>query len=343
MSETGNRPSMQDIADQIGVSRMTVSYALRNDPRIPASTRERVHEAAHKLGYRVNPLVAALMAQRKNGQAETGHGTLAVLMTGRKVTPAEVDHFLPGLRQRANERGYQIEPLFLDEKGMTGRRLTKILRTRQIYGVVIPRLGRPLALDLDWHHFAVVTQGYTLREPNFHRVVADLYHGALLAVQELLVKGYQRIGLVVAQIASENTHHLWLAAYQLAQRSMPARQRLPALLLEENGWETAFLRWGEKNQPDVVLINHSKLVDSLANLNVRVPKDMGLAFLDRKETALHRGMETTGVDQQWEAVGAALVDVVVARMHANERGVPPIPRTILIPPVWNQGKTATGR
>ena len=54
---------MQDIADRVGLSRSAVSLALRNHPSIPEATRERVRQAAAELGYRRNPLVAALMMQ----------------------------------------------------------------------------------------------------------------------------------------------------------------------------------------------------------------------------------------------------------------------------------------
>ena len=53
---------MKHVAAAAGVSVMTVSLALRRVPSIPAETRERVLAVAEKLGYRRNPLVAALMA-----------------------------------------------------------------------------------------------------------------------------------------------------------------------------------------------------------------------------------------------------------------------------------------
>ena len=48
---------------------MTVSLALRRAPRISAATRERVLAAAERLGYRRNPLVAALMADLRGKKA----------------------------------------------------------------------------------------------------------------------------------------------------------------------------------------------------------------------------------------------------------------------------------
>lgn len=45
---------LRSIADELGVSISTVSRALKGDPRVTARTRERVNEAADRLGYRRN-------------------------------------------------------------------------------------------------------------------------------------------------------------------------------------------------------------------------------------------------------------------------------------------------
>jgi len=63
------KATLQDVATRVGVHRTTVSLALRDHPRIPAATRERVKTAAAKLGYRSNPLVSALMKSRRSGRA----------------------------------------------------------------------------------------------------------------------------------------------------------------------------------------------------------------------------------------------------------------------------------
>jgi hypothetical protein len=68
--------TLQDVATRTGVHRTTVSLALRDHPRIPAETRARVRAAAEALGYRINPLVSALMQSRRTGRA-VKHVTLA--------------------------------------------------------------------------------------------------------------------------------------------------------------------------------------------------------------------------------------------------------------------------
>jgi len=56
------RPSLQAITDLVGVSKATVSRALRGLPGQSEETRQKIADAAKELGYTRHPLVAALMS-----------------------------------------------------------------------------------------------------------------------------------------------------------------------------------------------------------------------------------------------------------------------------------------
>ena len=58
--------TLRDIGKRLGLSAMTVSLALRDHPRIPESTRERVHAAIRELDYKPNQVARALATGRSN-------------------------------------------------------------------------------------------------------------------------------------------------------------------------------------------------------------------------------------------------------------------------------------
>lgn len=60
------RPTIVTVAQAAGVTDGTVSRALRGDPRVQAKTREKVMEAAQKLGYRPDLSARALKQGRKS-------------------------------------------------------------------------------------------------------------------------------------------------------------------------------------------------------------------------------------------------------------------------------------
>ena len=63
MSGTGRRPTLKDIATETGLSLAAVSYALRGLHGTP-ETRQRVQDAADRLGYSADPVARALASGR---------------------------------------------------------------------------------------------------------------------------------------------------------------------------------------------------------------------------------------------------------------------------------------
>jgi LacI family transcriptional regulator len=68
---------MSDLAAAAGVSKMTVSLALRGHQKISPATRKRIQELAEKMGYRPNPLVQTLMANLRSTRPARYHSTIA--------------------------------------------------------------------------------------------------------------------------------------------------------------------------------------------------------------------------------------------------------------------------
>jgi LacI family gluconate utilization system Gnt-I transcriptional repressor len=64
--DTRRTLTLRDVSEASGVSEMTVSRVLRNRGDVSESTRERVLEAARRLGYVPNKIAGALASQRVN-------------------------------------------------------------------------------------------------------------------------------------------------------------------------------------------------------------------------------------------------------------------------------------
>jgi LacI family transcriptional regulator len=64
MENRRDRPTMQDIADRVGVSKALVSLVIRKAAGPSEDTRQRVFAAAEELGYRVNRTAALMTARR---------------------------------------------------------------------------------------------------------------------------------------------------------------------------------------------------------------------------------------------------------------------------------------
>jgi D-alanyl-D-alanine carboxypeptidase len=128
---------MREVAERAGVSRSAVSLALQQHPSIPVATRERIHAAAAELGYRKNPLVAALMRSRRSQTTATPVRANLAYLTADVPNDAWRDaatlrSFHTSSAARADQRGFRLDEFSLTGPRMNPQRLAGLLKARGI-------------------------------------------------------------------------------------------------------------------------------------------------------------------------------------------------------------------
>lgn len=328
------------MATAAGVSRATVSLALRNHPRIPAPTRQRIHALAEKLGYRPNPVVSALLTQVRARRRVSHEGTISFLTFDPKrrdpwSLSAMQRDYLEGAAERATQLGYRIETVWAREPGMTGRRLTSVLLARGIRGLLVGPLLIPHGhVSLDWSQFAAVALGFSAREPRLHRAAVDHYQCVTLAIRRLKRLGYRRMGLALPWYSDERVDHRMQAAMWVYQQQLPVGGQVPPLILREPGVKR-FAAWFERYRPDALLVNGIEKVAWLKETGIRVPQDLGVVHLHREEA----GAPWSGIHHNGRDIGAAATELVVSQLQRHALGLSDRPRLVLVPGTWVDGET----
>ncbi len=329
--------SLETIARELKVSKVTVSNALRGTGRISEATRARVVRTATALGYRPNPLVTALMSTLRRNRSSR-RCTLAFLnfFPGRDdwLHHPTFVQFYRGAERRARELGYRVELHWQGEVAGNLKRLGNILYARGIPGVVIaPLPSEAIDLDIGWSRFATVAIGHTFRGFAVHRASNHQLHTIRLAVDKLVAHGLRRIGLLVSRDDDLRVEHAWLAGFIAAQRHHELPPIAPLMAPDFNA-ETV-VAWVREQQVDAVVGTNHHIVRWLRAAGIRVPEDVGFAHLDwaaEKDAA-------AGVDQRSGLVGAAAVDLLIEQLNNNETGVPSHPKSVLIDSEWHDGPT----
>jgi len=330
---------MQMIADEAGVSRMAVSLALRNSPKISVATRHRIHEIAQRMGYRPNPLVSALMTQLRDVRRVPRPTTLAYVTAYPTADgwrrPGPFVDFFDGAKYRAEALGYTLEEWWVTKPGMTEHRFSEILYNRNIHGLLIaPLPAGGSSLKLEWSRFATATIAFSLASPLIHRASNDQYLSIGMALQELTKLGYQRIGLAITDEEDMRVQRKWSAGYMVYQQGIDPAQRVPQMLAT-GAFPRALAEWFNAHRPDAILSQDPKLPEYLAQLGFSVPKDVGVAHLSLNES----DMEFAGINQNSRLVGSSALDLVDAQLRRNERGLPAAPKTVMILGRWIDGPT----
>jgi len=343
------RPTLRDIAKVCGCSAMAVSLALRNHVSVSKKKRAEIKAVAKKMKYSPDPTLTALAAYRKTHYPRPTPTPIAwVSNYPTRDFWNKPEHYVHGYFRgasgRAKEMGYHLEHFWLGEPGMTPQRLSKILYSRGISGLLLtPQATDFRHLNLDWEKFCAVTFGYSLTRPRLHMTTSNHYRSMGMVVRKLRSLGYRRIGLTLYSVHDTRVIHSHHAAYLMEMLRVPPHQQIPALIegQHSNDIEEEKRNWFRTYRPDAIISSNGSALDSvLRSEGLRCPEDIGLASLGTSE-ARGKGSDRvfSGADENIETIGVAALDLLVTLMHRNERGIPSTPRTVLIDSKWVPGTT----
>ena len=329
-------PTLRSLAKKAGVHHTTFSRALRNDPRLPEATRLRLQSLARAEGYRSDALATRYMTALQRGKAGQKQEILGVLTSDTHMGegPEPFQAFCRNISQRASELGYRIEELWTAEPGMTTSRMNKIILTRGIEGLIIPPTfaGRHTLLNLS--NVASVQHSHAIWRPRLHRVEAHNFQNMLLVMRELLRRKYDRIGLMLFNEIGESTGHEWEGAYDYYHARHLRLARIPVFACR-GFQDEQLLQWVKTHRPEVIVGAYPYHAEFFRKNGFRVPEDLGLISM-----GVHAwDPPTAGLDMRAAEIDRAAVDVVVAQINHNEKGIPSAPRDVLIEGTWHEGPT----
>lgn len=328
--------TLKEVAARARVSLATVSYALRQHPKIPAETRAQVAAAARALGYRPNPRVASLMAHIRGAQSRPHRERLAFVWVHTSRAEARQNAFLgmvyAGARERAAQMGFALEEFWTSDPGMTDQRLEQILRARGIVGVVLSPVTTAEAtvtLGWDWRHFAAAVIGNVTWTPELHHAGHHHFLAMRLVLLELAKLGYRRPAAMIEATSNERGKHAWEGAF-LAHHPQPAAARSCVRVLAGDD-QSDVGAWLRQLRPDALIVSTTDLLDRRGVRTVVRQLRLPLLTLYWSEQT-SRGLG--GIDQCYDRVAAHAVDLVVAQLNSNETGAPNLPRIMLFPGRW---------
>ena len=332
-------PTIRSLARRLRLSVATVSEALRDSPRVQASTRTRVQRAARQAGYRVNPLLGAALSAVRRARHQHYRGSLALI----DAQEPEAERYVPfhreiaaGAEARAQELGFQTQLFWLGDvaPAVPHRRLPGMLHARGIAGaVLLPfHTARDLS-DFDFSRLAAVQMDHCLIQPRLHTILPDHYLSMIHALEALARRGYRRIGLCLEERKDARVKNKWSAAF-LSHFREPAAGAVPVLIAAEIS-RASVLAWFERHRPDVVVGHVQEIVEWLRGAGYAVPADVGFFNLNLTE----RTAPCAGLDLSPRRLGAVAIETVVAMLHRQERGIPGSGQTITLEAIWSEGPT----
>lgn len=193
-----SRPTLASLAEQLGLSRQTVSNAINAPERVKPETLRRVNDTIAATGYRPNAAARQLRTRRSRN-------------LGFRLMPAEdgingaiLDRFLHSLTENLQEYGYRVTLFAARDDEAEIRSYEELLETSDLDGFVLTGTHHGDARS-DWllaGSVPFVTFGRPWNASGDDRdcahswVDVDGRAGTAEATKYLLVRGHQRIGFL---------------------------------------------------------------------------------------------------------------------------------------------------
>lgn len=328
-----DRPTMQDIADRVGVSKALVSLVFRNAPGPSAQTRQRVQAAADELGYRVNRAAALMTAKRTH--------LIGAMANIRSTFHAEL---VEDIVAEADRHGYEV-----------------------VLGAVTPTHAEPSVVDtlLSFRCEALILLGPELDEPSIAAlaerapVVVVGRRTSCSGIDVVRTADGRGIGQVVDHLVAlghTRISHLGggtgtipadrRAGYVRAMKRHGLADEVDVIdgdLTEGAGTAAAKTLLHRTRRPTAVVAANDRsaigLLDHLLRAGVHVPGEIAVAGYDDSMLAQLAHIDMTSVSQQPAQQAARAVTAVVERL---DRGRTERSDVVLEPRLVARGTTTPG-
>lgn len=312
------KPTLQSIADEVGVSRMTVSNAFSRPEKLSADLRTRILATAEKQGYAGPDPAARALARGRTG-------TVGLLVTGRlgdNVRDAVGTEFLVAVADALSDHGLALT---LIVAGVGG----EVVPARDVpMDGALVHVSEPGSPDVEWlrrRELPLLTVDQDPL-PGVPSINVDDLAGARAAAQHLLDLGHRRIGTLnldppsppslerargwaevlepagAAPVEAVAAFRPPEAAYDAARRLLERPDRPTALLCFSDAFAAQALRAAEA-------------------LGLRVPEDLSVVGFDDGPLATSLAPALTTVAQDVTEKGrlavAGLLQVMAAARAAD--------------------------
>lgn len=343
---TARSTRLRDIAEELGLSLMSVSVALRGMPGVSEATRKAVRACAKKRGYRPDPAMSALADYRRRIRVSPAFAQLAFVTdypTKHDPFWGYTDLFLHGARRRGLEYGYDVVPFWLREGGQTRKQACSVMFNRGIKGLLIA----PLPVedghldDMVWKYFCAVAMGPSLSNPQLDQSLFDHHHAVQTALGELRARGYRRIGLAVQKRRDARVRHVPSEVYWSEQYRNGIDGGALAPWLPDEFTSEGFWRWFDAHRPDAILTDAPQnLPGVLKERGLKAPRDVGIVCYC---SGPGEDDSVSAVIQNMEAIGEAAVDRLHTNLLRSAYGVPEHAHGSFIHGHWQEGRTLRRR
>ncbi len=322
---------MKDIADELGLSIVTISKVLRNHPDISVETRERVLKYVKARDYQPNMLARSLV---------TGRTFLIGLVVPDLLHPffAEI---AKALSASIRNEGYSLLISSSEEDAELEAREVRQLLARKIDAIIMASSAnngeRFVSLRENKQPVLLIDRNFGNAADTF--VGVDDRESGFLATEHLIQIGCRRVAHISGRDNSTGLQRIEGFREALASRGMAYRADsiIHRTSVDTNsiqqGAEAAQILIERKNRPDGIFCYNDPLaigaMQTILSAGLRIPEDIALIGCGNLHYDKSLKVPLSSIDQQTTAIGETAGRIALEMI--KEKGNRPAESVVLKP------------
>ena len=318
------KTSLNDIAQQLGVSKTLVSLVLNGkakEHRISDEVRKKVIALAKELNYQPNQIAKGLRTGKTN--------TIGLIIAD--IANPFFGKLGREIEREASRHGYRIMFCSSDEKAVNARQQIEMLLQGQVDGFILsPPNGSEEQIKLLERRripYVLIDRYFPEIESNY--VVVDNAHASYEGTEHLIKNGCKRIACISINAGMVNMDNR-LEGYRnaLTDASCEIDESLIKVLPfshEINDVMKAIKELTAKKEKkiDAILFTTSKVgvmgLQCLHSLGLKIPDDIAVVSFDDPDAYKISQPPITAIAQPLEEIGRQSVKVLLGAIH-NKKG-----------------------
>lgn len=322
---------LKDIAQDLGLSVVTISKALRNHPDIAEETRARILARVKELDYQPNLMARSLV---------TGRSYLVGLVVPSLLHPffAEVAR---SLSSAIGREGYSLILASSEEDPELEAREVQQMTARRLDALVIASSGtEPAALERLHSHgmpYVLIDREVSGLAANF--VGVDDVAVGRIATEHLIQQGYSRIAHIRGR--DNSTGQRRFEGYRQAlQRA--GREYTEQLVVARSSVDVDSIRMGaeamrmllhRKPRPDAVFAYNDPLaigaMNAILDAGLRIPEDVAVIGCGNLHYNESLRVPLSSIDQRSSLIGERTASILLQAIGSK---TPPRPVSVILDP-----------
>ena len=320
---------MKDIAEDLGLSLVTVSKVLRGHGDISAATKRRVLKRIRELNYQPNLIARGLASRRTH--------TIGVVVPD--LTHTFFGELAKGVAHKVRPSGYATLISYSEEDPEVEKEEIGHLLARRVDGLAVASSLPPTDTEIfrliERHKvpYVLIDRIFPGLEANF--VGMDNQEIGRLATEHLIECGCRRIAHIRGPEVGNGLERMKGYQKVLAQHAltMPAGYIVGEKFIVTGGYEEMRQLLRLDPLPDGIFCYNDFLaigaMQALSEAGLRVPNDVALIGASNTRHSDILRVPLTTIDQSSELTGQLAGELLLELMQSKR---PRKPKTILLPP-----------